>query len=70
MNLHDYIKPLKKRTKQPGNSVPCQCGPAQTGAYGHRRPNAALAIRIERESSGTVKIAKRHGARHFPFAVV
>ncbi|UXH41592.1 MULTISPECIES: transcriptional regulator [Pseudomonas] len=55
MNLHDYIKPFDKQTL---NSFAASCGTTagqlKQVAYGYRRPGAALAISIERESSRAV----------------
>lgn len=55
MNLHDYIKPFDKNTL---DSFAASCGTTsgqlKQVAYGYRRPGAALAISIERESSRAV----------------
>lgn len=55
MNLHDYIKSLEKRDLE---SFAARCGTTvgqlKQVAYGYRRPGAALAIGIERETSGQV----------------
>jgi len=51
MNLHDYIKPLDKQALE---IFATRCGTTvgqlRQVAYGYRRPGAALAIGIERES--------------------
>lgn len=55
MNLHDYIKPLDKTSLE---SFAARCGTTvgqlKQVAYGYRRPGAALAISIERESCRSV----------------
>ncbi|KPY64866.1 hypothetical protein ALP50_03290 [Pseudomonas syringae pv. spinaceae] len=55
MNLHDYIKPFDKPLL---DSFAASCGTTagqlKQVAYGYRRPSAALAISIERETSRAV----------------
>lgn len=55
MTLHDYIKLLDKKAIE---SFASRCGTSvgqlKQVAYGHRRPGAALAISIERESARSV----------------
>ncbi|MNJ18695.1 hypothetical protein D3C77_130020 [compost metagenome] len=55
MTLHDYIKPFDK---QELDSFAARCGTTsgqlKQVAYGYRRPGAALAISIERESAREV----------------
>ena len=55
MTLHDYIKLLDKSALA---SFAARCGTSvgqlKQVAYGHRRPGAALAISIERESLRSV----------------
>lgn len=55
MNLHDYIKPFDKQSLETF-AVSCRTtvGQLKQVAYGYRRPGAALAISIERESSRSV----------------
>lgn len=55
MNLHEYIKQLGK-TGLDAFAGRCRTSAGQLKqiAYGHRRPNAGLAIDIERESGGAV----------------
>jgi DNA-binding transcriptional regulator YdaS (Cro superfamily) len=55
MTLYDFIKKLEKADLN-GFASRCQTSAGQLKqiAYGHRRPNASLAISIERESSGAV----------------
>ena len=55
MNLHDYIKPFDKQSLEAfAASCRTTVGQLKQGAYGYRRPGAALAISIERESSRSV----------------
>jgi len=55
MNLHDYIKSFDKHTL---DCFAANCGTTagqlKQVAYGYRRPGAALAISIERESSRAI----------------
>lgn len=55
MNLHDYIKSLDKDAL---DNFASKCGTSsgqlKQVAYGYRRPGAALAICIERESGRAV----------------
>lgn len=55
MTLHDYIKLLDKHTLE---SFAARCGTSvgqlKQVSYGNRRPGAALAISIERESLRSV----------------
>ena len=55
MTLHDYIKLLDKQALE---SFAARCGTSvgqlKQVAYGHRRPGAALAISIERETDRPV----------------
>ncbi len=55
MNLRDYIKPFDKQALD-GFAAKCgtTAGQLKQVAYGYRRPGAALAISIERESSRAV----------------
>lgn len=55
MNLLDFIKPLDKQALQ-ALAGRCDTTPGQLKqvAYGHRRANAALAIALDRETSGAV----------------
>ena len=55
MNLHDYIKPFDKQSLENfAASCGTTVGQLKQVAYGYRRPGAALAISIERESSRSV----------------
>ena len=55
MNLHDYIKPFDKNALENfAGSCGTTIGQLKQVAYGYRRPGAALAICIERESSRSV----------------
>jgi len=55
MNLHDYIKPFNKKALEIfAGSCGTTVGQIKQVAYGYRRPGAALAISIERESSRSV----------------
>ena len=55
MNLHDYIKPFDKQAlKDFAGNCGTTVGQLKQVAYGYRRPGAALAIGIERESSRAV----------------
>ncbi|WP_312800009.1 YdaS family helix-turn-helix protein [Pseudomonas sp.] len=55
MNLHEYIKPLAKADL---DDLAARCGTSagqlKQIAYGNRRPNASLAINIERETKASV----------------
>jgi DNA-binding transcriptional regulator YdaS (Cro superfamily) len=55
MNLHEYIKPLAKAAL---DDLAARCGTSagqlKQVAYGNRRPNASLAINIERETRASV----------------
>lgn len=55
MNLHEYIKQLGK-VELEAFAARCRTsvGQLKQVAYKHRRPNAGLAIDIERESGGAV----------------
>jgi len=55
MNLLDFIKPLDKNALQ-ALATRCDTTPGQLKqvAYGNRRANAALAIALDRETSGAV----------------
>lgn len=55
MTLHDYIKLLDK-TALEGFAARCgtSVGQLKQVAYGYRRPGAALAISIERESNRSI----------------
>lgn len=55
MNLHDYIKPFDKQSLENfAASCGTTVGQLKQVAYGYRRPGAALAISIERESCRSV----------------
>ena len=55
MNLHDYIKPFDKQSLEAfAASCGTTVGQLKQVSYGYRRPGAALAISIERESSRSV----------------
>jgi DNA-binding transcriptional regulator YdaS (Cro superfamily) len=55
MTLHDYIKPFDKQALEDfATSCGTTVGQIKQVAYGYRRPGAALAISIERESSRSV----------------
>lgn len=55
MTLHDYLKPLGKEDLE---SLAIRCGTSvgqlKQVAYGYRRPGAALAISLERETGQAV----------------
>lgn len=55
MNLHDYIKSFDKNALDSfAGSCGTTSGQLKQVAYGYRRPGAALAISIERESARAV----------------
>lgn len=55
MNLHEYIKPFdKQKLDSFATSCGTTAGQLKQVAYGYRRPGAALAICIERESCRAV----------------
>lgn len=55
MTLHEYLKEMDKVTLDAfARRCRTSVGQLRQVSYGHRRAGAALAVSIERESSGTV----------------